>query len=66
MVVIVWQLDLQLSVPSVPITTKIVSWKPVYGEVYSIQHYVIQFIIDIVESGVKHHQPPTLFNFHYQ
>ena len=24
---------------SVPITTKVVSLKPVYGEVYSIQHY---------------------------
>jgi len=36
---------------SVPITTKIVSWKPVYGEVYSIQHYVIQFIIDLWQVG---------------
>ena len=26
---------------SVPITTKVVSSNPVHGEVYSIQHYVI-------------------------
>jgi len=38
---IVWYLDLQLSVQSVPITTKVVSWNPVNGEVYLIQHYVI-------------------------
>jgi hypothetical protein len=40
---IVWYLDLQLhvSVQSVPITTKVVSWNPINGEVYLIQHYVI-------------------------
>jgi hypothetical protein len=37
-------LDLQLPVQSVPITTKVVSSKPVHGEVYSIQHYVIKFV----------------------
>ena len=26
-----------------PITTKVVSSNPIYGEVYSIQHYVIKF-----------------------
>ena len=31
-------------VPSyVPITTKVMSWNPVHGEVHSIQHYVIKF-----------------------
>jgi hypothetical protein len=32
---------------SVPITTKVVSSNPVHGEVYSIQHYVIQFVSDL-------------------
>ena len=41
---IVWKLDLQLPVQSVPITTKVVSSNPVHGEVYSIQHYVIKFV----------------------
>ena len=43
MVMIVWLLDLQISVQSVPITTKFVSSNPTHGEVYSIQHYVIKF-----------------------
>ncbi len=38
MTVIVWLLDLQLPVQSVPITAKVVSLNPVHGEVYSIQH----------------------------
>jgi hypothetical protein len=40
-------LDLQLSVQSVSITTNVVSSNPVHGEVYSIQHYVIKFVIDL-------------------
>ena len=44
---IVWYLDLQLSVQSVPITIKIVSSNPVHGEVYLIQHYVIKFVSDL-------------------
>ena len=43
-IVITWSLDLQIPVQSVPITTKVVSSNPVYGEVYSIQHYVIKFV----------------------
>jgi len=43
-IVIVWYLDLQLPVQSVPITTKVVSSYPIHGEVYSIQHYVIKFV----------------------
>jgi hypothetical protein len=35
-VVIVWLLDLQLPVQSVPITNKVVSSNPVHGEVYSV------------------------------
>jgi hypothetical protein len=44
MVVIVWELDLQLPVP---IAIKVVSSNPVHGEVYSIQHYVIKFVSDL-------------------
>ena len=51
MVVIVWLLDLQLPVQSVPITTKVVSSNSVHGEVYSIQHYVIKFVSDLGQVG---------------
>ena len=44
---IVWQLDLQLPMQSVPITTNIVSLNPVHGNTHSI-HYVIKFVSDIV------------------
>jgi hypothetical protein len=40
MVVIVWQLDLQQPVQSVPITTKVVTLKLVHGEVYSKKHHI--------------------------
>jgi hypothetical protein len=46
-VVIVWLLNLQLPVQSVPITTKVVSSNPAHGEVYSIQHYMIKFVSDL-------------------
>ena len=46
-VVIIWQLDLQLPVQSVPITTKVVSSNPIHDEVYSIQHYVIKYVSDL-------------------
>ena len=51
MVLIVWRLDLELPVQSVPITTKVVSSNPVHGEVYSIQHYVITFVSDLRQVG---------------
>ena len=51
MVVIVGWLDLQLSVQSVPITTSFVSSNPSYGEVYPIQHYVINFVSDLRQIG---------------
>jgi hypothetical protein len=38
MAVILWLLDLQLPVQSVPVTTNIVSLNPVHCEVYSVQH----------------------------
>jgi hypothetical protein len=47
----VWQLDLQLSLKTMPITTKVVSSNRVHGEVYSIQHYVIKFVSDLREVG---------------
>jgi hypothetical protein len=50
-VMIVWQLNLQLPVESVPITTKVVSSNLVHGEVYSIQHYVTQYISDFRQVG---------------
>jgi hypothetical protein len=40
-VMLVWQLDLKLSVQAVSITTKGVSKKLVHVQVYSIQQYVI-------------------------
>ena len=51
MVVIVWQVDLQLPVQSVPITTKFESSNLAHGEVYSIQHYVIKFVSDLRQVG---------------
>ena len=47
MVVILWQLDLQLPVQSVPITNKAVNVIPTHGEMYLIQHYVIKFVSDL-------------------
>jgi hypothetical protein len=47
--VMVWKLNLQLQ-PE-PITTKFVSSKLAHGEVYSIQHYVIKFVIDFRQVG---------------
>jgi hypothetical protein len=42
----IFNMDLQLPVQSVPITTKVGSLNPVNGEVYSIQQYVIKFVND--------------------
>ena len=44
MVVIVWQLDLQLPVQSVPITTKVVSSNPTHGEVFTVEQSVTTVI----------------------
>jgi hypothetical protein len=32
---------------SMPITTKIMSYNPAHGKVYSMQRYVIQFVSDL-------------------
>ena len=49
MIMIVWLSDLQLELPvqSVPITTKVVGSNPAHGRVYTIQHYVINFVSDV-------------------
>jgi hypothetical protein len=47
MVMIVWYLDLQLLMQSVPIATNVVSSNPAHGEVYSMQHYMIMFVSDL-------------------
>ena len=49
-VVIIWQLDLQLPMQSVPITTNVV-FEPRSGEVYLIQHYVKKFVSDLRQFG---------------
>ena len=49
MAVIILYLDLQLPVQLVTITTKVVSLNPVHGEIYSIQHYVIKFVSDLLQ-----------------
>jgi hypothetical protein len=56
--------NLQLPVQSVTITTKVVSLNPAHGEVYSIQHYVIKFVRNllqlVVSSGFSGFQGPLL------
>ena len=48
-VVIVWKMDLQLPVKSVPISTKkkVVSLNSAHGKVYSIQLYATEFVSDL-------------------
>ena len=41
-VLIASELDVQLTVQSVPVSTKVVSLNPAHGKVYLIQHYVIK------------------------
>ena len=53
-VVIVWLLDLQLPVQSVPITTKVVSSNLVHDEVYSMQLYMIKFVSDLRQISFRH------------
>jgi hypothetical protein len=53
-------LDIQLSVQSVPNTTKVVRSNPVHGEVYSIQHYIIKFVSDLRQiSGFLYRSDPV-------
>jgi hypothetical protein len=64
-VVIVWYLDLQLPVQSVPITTKGVSSNSAHGDLYSIQHYVLKFVSDLWQvCGVLRFPPPNEYDMH--
>ena len=51
MVIIVRKLDLQLTIQSVPISSKVVGSNPGNGEMYSIQHYMIKFDSDLRQVG---------------
>ena len=58
-------LDLQLHMQTVPITTNVVSSNPAHGEVYSILHFVMKFVIDLRQVGglpwvVQFHSPIKL------
>jgi hypothetical protein len=44
-------MDLQVPMPSVPITTKVVNSNHVHGELYPIQHYVMKFVSDLRQVG---------------
>ena len=44
---------------SVPITTKVVSSNPAHSKVYSIQHYVIEFVSDLRQVAVFFPGPPV-------
>ena len=61
--VIVWQVNLQLPVQSMPVTTKGESSNPVHGNLYSIQHYVIKYVSDLRSVGgllqVLRYSPPN-------
>ena len=46
-VVIVWQLDLQLHMQPMPVTTNVVSSNYAQVGMYSIQHYVIKIVSDL-------------------
>ena len=48
---IIWQLDIQLPEQLVPITINVASSNPADDEVYSKQHYVIKFVIDLWQVG---------------
>ena len=36
---------------SIPLTTKVVSSNPPNGEVYTIQHFMIKFVVDLRQVG---------------
>jgi len=46
------QVDLELPMQFVLITTKVVTSNPVHGEVYTIQQYVIKFVSDLRQISV--------------
>ena len=48
-----------------PITANVVSSKPVHGEVYSIQHYVIKFASDLRKVGGFHSNKTDHHNYNW-
>ena len=55
---VTYMLNLQLSMQSVPITTKVESSNPAHGEVYSIQHYEINLWLVGAFLRVRRFPPP--------
>ena len=57
-----YQLDLQLPMQSMPITTNVASSNSPSTEVFSIQHYVIKFVSDLQRDdgflGILRFSPP--------
>jgi hypothetical protein len=53
-------LDFQLPVESMPIIIKVESSITVHGDVYSIQHYVIQFVSDLCQVSAFLWVPPPI------
>ena len=51
-VLIVWYLDLELPVQSVPFTTKVVGLNSVHGEVYLMQQYMIKIVSNLRQMAV--------------
>ena len=55
----IWLLDLQLPVQSVLVTTNDLTSNTGHGEVYSIQHYLIKFVCDLLHvCGFLRFPPP--------
>ena len=50
-VVVLWLLDWQLHVQSVPTITNVVNSNVGRGEVYSTQHYAVKFVSDLRQIG---------------
>jgi hypothetical protein len=61
-VVIIWNLDLQLPMQSVPITTNVVSLNPSHDEVYSIQLHVIKVSVNCGRSWFSMGTPVSSIN----
>ena len=59
-VLMVWLLDLELSVQSVSILTIVVSSNHTHGEGYLIQHHVIKFVNDLQQVGGFLRFPPPI------
>ena len=56
----IWWLDLQLPVQSMPISNKVVCLNFVHGEVYSVQLYVMKVVNELRLFGVFFRFPPPI------